>query len=109
MTWKDDFRESLISFLVRNGTPVSLKDRTYGWMDYEWQYLNDHLTICGTDITRSSWEDSEWSEFCGTFAEPPFEQRRGVDAVVYCNCGQISGRRWRYTGSYGELLKGITS
>jgi len=68
----------------------------------------NHLKTCGIDFARSSYDDSEWSQFAGTFADDPWPVSRGIDAIVVCSCGQVAGRHWRYTGTHAELLQAIT-
>lgn len=68
---------------------------------------SEHIKTCGINFARSSYEDSEWSEFAGTFAEDPWPISHGIDAVVTCQCGKVAGRHWRYTGTHAELLNGI--
>ena len=67
------------------------------------------MRTCRVDLPRSSWTDSDWEEFSGSFAEPPWERRIGTDVLVFCRCGQVRGRRWRYTGTLAELIRAITA
>lgn len=123
MSWQADLNEALIGYVIRAGGLVREDSSTqhshacsYGWQEYGWDddsqedtpELTGHMRECAVDLNRSRWEDSDWSEFCGTFAEPPWEQRKGTDAVVWCACGRVQGRRWRYTGGLARLLQEIT-
>lgn len=91
-----------------------------GWRDYgelDWSkggkllYLpdspTDHMKSCGIDYSKSSYEDSEWESFNGTFAEPPWERETGLDVSLTCTCGKVS-RKWRHQGSYADLITAIT-
>jgi len=106
--WAAEFKRRITDWLIRQGTPVSLKPRQYGWMDDNWQNLYKHLDECHPDYEACTYEDSGWSEFAGTFAEPQFQDRQGIDLCVTCACGKIAGRHWRYEGTHGDLLRGIT-
>jgi hypothetical protein len=125
MSWQDGMNEALIGYVISRGALVtesasqrSPGQRIYGgWQEYAWDdatqdetpALTIHMRHCTADLARSSWQDSDWEDFNGTFAEPPWEQRSGTDAVVYCICGQVQGRRWRYTGGLAELIRAITA
>jgi hypothetical protein len=71
--------------------------------------VEEHLAgDCAIDFERSSYEDSEWTDFAGTFADDPWPRYHGIDAIVWCRCGQVQGRRWRFTEGHATLLRGIT-
>lgn len=95
-----------------NGGLVQLKPTFYNWRSYEiFEALGDltpaaHVLACG--IASGHWEDKDWQEFAGTFAEYGDQFRHGIDAVVTCKCGRVTYRTFRYTGSHGDLLRGIT-
>lgn len=125
MSWQDGMKEALITYVISAGGLVtesasrqSSRQKIYGgWEEHGWDdatqddtpALTVHMRRCSLDLARCSWENSDWLEFNGTFAEPPWEQRSGTDAVVYCACGQVQGRRWRYTGGLAALIRAITS
>ena len=54
-----------------------------------------HIKACGINFRQSSYQDSDWSEFAGTFAEPPWEQRHGTDVIAYCSPRAWDGPRPR--------------
>lgn len=119
--WQSEFHEAIITFLVEHGSLVREGDTRHsygGWQDYTVYEDYDfnkpsgtlkHMRGCQIDFARSAYDDSEWDEFDGTFAEPPWRDCHGIDAIVFCRCGQIAGRRWRYEGTHAELLRSITS
>jgi hypothetical protein len=119
--WQAGFHLALLGYIVRHGELVreDFKDyRSYG----EWQepgpwdpdYIRTgphalavHLReVCAIDTARSSYTDSEWTEFLGS--RDGWEKNAGLDAVIYCRCGLVKGRHWRYTDGYATLLRGIT-
>lgn len=63
-------------------------------------------TGCELMFERCSWEDASWSTW-NSFDETGWTEY-GVDVEVWCRCGKIAGAVWRYEGSWGDLLRGIT-
>lgn len=119
MRWQEEFKAALIDAIVIKGGKVKdsydLSRYVYsysGWQDYSEDYRDTgayHIATCAVDAARSTYDDSEWQEFQGTFAEEPWGRRTGIDAVVTCVCGKLDGVRYRYEGGLAELIKFITS
>lgn len=135
--WRGGFREALLRFVVREGTPVDERSSWYSGNHHpDWLGLGAHLNTpeyiregaatgfqravvaewtaglgegegCPLDLGRMSWRDSVWTEFAGTFEED--ERRSGIEAEVWCACGRVGGIAWRWGGGYGELLRAITA
>lgn len=122
--WRDGFHAALYGYVLEHGGLVKEKlpgYRSYGgWRDYsdvDWSnggkllYLPDsptgHMLACGINYSKSSYADSEWESFSGTFAEPPWERETGLDVSLTCTCGKVS-RKWRHQGSYADLIKALT-
>lgn len=112
-SWKGDFKRAVIDAVLRNGMKV--KDVVMprydfsGWADYgdnNWaQGQSAALTQIeaeGIDYEATTYDDSEWYEFAGTFAEEPWTPIRGVDVVVKTLAGNTF--RWRYDSSIGSLI-----
>lgn len=123
MSWQDEMKAALLRQIVADGSLVQRGGGGGygGWQDFtrgehstprKWSYLTTelsaHVAECGIDMDKSTYVDSDWTEFAGTFAEPPWEDRKGTDATIYCNCGKVAGRTWRYTDSIAALIDGIT-
>lgn len=107
MTWQDDMLTALIGHLVANGDLVAEKRDRFEWRDYA-PAPAEHLAACRPDLARSSYEDSMWTDWGGSFE--PDTTGTGMDVIVTCRCGQVTKRRWRYTeGGYAELLRAITA
>lgn len=117
MTWRDEFRTALFAYMLKHG--ILVKEHAGsgyggygGWTDYF--ILHDrpddatsHITRCGIDTAASTYTDSEWYEFAGTFADDPWPRSTGIDAGLVCKCGKVA-RTWRYTDSYAALITSIT-
>jgi hypothetical protein len=103
---KAAFHCAVIDVLAAQGEPVTQGSTTYGWQAVDYMELREHMAACSPVYEASTWSDSEWTEFIGTF-DPP-EPRTGIDAVLTCRCGTVQGRTWRYTGGYADLIRAIT-
>lgn len=124
MIWQDELKQALVGYVIRHGGLVresasrkSSRQHVYGdWQEYGWNddtqddtpALTVHMRSCTADLDRSSWEASDWLDFNGTLSDPPWEERSGTDAIVYCACGRVQGRRWRYTSGFANLIRAIT-
>jgi hypothetical protein len=104
---KAAFHAAIVSTIAAWGSLVSPRASEYGWHGED-TGEREHVRECGANPAASTWQDSEWTEFSGTFAEPPFQYRKGIDATVTCNCGLVEGERFRYTDGYAELIRAIT-
>lgn len=117
MSWQEEMKAAVVMYILNHGMLVKEGERerfSYsGWEDYGpgWSgtdnaELREHVFECG--MTSLAYDDSEWDEFDGTFAEPPWSTRKGIDATVTCTCTLVENRTWRYTGTMGDLLRAIT-
>lgn len=111
--WQTGFKVALYGFILKYGSAV--RDdfkayRSYGsWEDYyDSPDVANHLAECAFDLDECSYKDSDWVEFDGTFAEPSWGQRNGLDAWITCACGKVDHRHWRYHGTYQALMEGLT-
>lgn len=103
--WEAEFHRRTIAFLISKGQAVSLRESLYGWASYD-RTLDNHIRACRPAYDRCTWQDHQWTEFAGTFADD--NRCNGIEAVIYCSCGEIDGRHWRYEGSYADLISAIT-
>lgn len=109
-SWKDELNRRIVDYLVSNGSPVDPKPSYYGWLADDYRELHAHLSGCALDYAKCDYEDTEWTEFAGTFAELSDSYMKGIKALVTCSCGQVAAREWRVRdGSYAEMLKAITA
>jgi hypothetical protein len=108
--WQAEFQRRIVTYLVKNGSPVSqVPTGTYGgYLDWNWREINAHVSKCELIFSECKWKDSEWSDFAGTFAESQWSDRTGIDVIVTCQCGYLTDRAFRYTGSRADLLTAIT-
>jgi hypothetical protein len=103
---KAAFHIAVIDALTAQGTPVTTGRTTYGWEARDYAELCMHMAGCRPDYAASTWDDSTWTEWMGTFE--PLDSRTGIDLVLTCACGTVRERRWRYTDGYAELIRAIT-
>lgn len=107
--WRDEYRKALLGYVFRNGTVVEEPSTsTFGWIAKDYTEIGKHVARCAPDPVLSIPPDeSEWSEFDGTFADPPWAVKYGLDAVITCKCGVIRKRRFRVHESIGEVIAGV--
>lgn len=108
MSWKEEYVKATTAFIVRHGTPVETRPKYrsefwYGASD--WADIREHITGCS--IASSTVVEAEWSVFDGTFAEPPWSERKGSDAIITCACGLLEGQPFRYEGTISEMIAGV--
>jgi hypothetical protein len=118
MSWREEMKAAMLREIAAGGGLVREGDggwRYGGWQDFTQEggeylttTLSAHVAECGADVSKSTYTESEWTEFDGTFAEPPWGDHTGTDATIHCNCGKVAGRTWRYTGSIAALIEAIT-
>lgn len=104
--WEVEAHQKIVDFLLREGSPVGEMDTMYGWMARDYAELDEHVKSCGLVYPECKWDDADWTEWGGTFHDDI--PRRGLEVKVYCQCGEVAGRTWRYTGTHGDLLRAIT-
>lgn len=113
--WQEGYRKALLGYVVDNGSMLNLKARRSvysGWTDFTPEGLEKaaHIRECRPDPEKSGpVEDSQWAEFDGTFADPPWGQHYGVDASVTCRCGQQQDIPFRLERSLGEIIQGVVN
>lgn len=105
--WEAELNRRIVMFVILRGSLVSHRESEYGWMAED-TGEREHVVECGLSVPRCTWEDKEWSEFAGTFADQPYENYSGVDAVATCACGLVEGERFRYKGGHADLLRAVT-
>lgn len=108
--WKIGFKRAMIKALVDGGSPVRDDPSFYGWEDYDhhWPPVRHPKRIMidrvGIDFDATTYRESVWAEFQGTFYEGD-TRVYGVDLdLVLCNGKRL---RWRYTGTVSKLLTAV--
>jgi len=105
--WEAELNRRIVTFVVLNGALAGKRESEYGWQAED-TGEREHVIECGIDTPLCSWEDREWTEFEGTFAEPTHSEHHGVEALVTCTCGLVEDERFRYEGDHGTLLRAVT-
>lgn len=98
--------QAVVDALVQRGTPAG-GSSSYGWMADDYAEARIHMAHCRPDYAKSTWDDSEWYEFAGTM--DPDVRKQGIDLKLTCRCGLLTGRAWRYSDGYADLIRAITS
>src|SRR5687767_12929273 len=97
-----EYDRVLRAVVLRRGILVSEKPRSFGWMDAD--YVHTSRCVVTSDRTP---DESEWSEFAGTFAESD-ATRRGIDVSgVSCACGELVDRVVRWEAGPSEMIEAV--
>lgn len=110
--WKEGLKRALIDTIVKSGGLVRKDPSIYSWRDYDGttreKQAREAIATVGIDYARTGMPDiSGWAEFVGTFADPPTEARRGVDAVVVLNDG--TEYTYRIETDLGRLIQKVVT
>lgn len=110
--WKTEMKRAMIDALIKLGSPVRDDPSIYGWQIYEWdehrgrgiETRSQRVARIGVDYAATSYQESCWDEFQGTFYEGD-TRVYGVDLDL----ALLDGTRlkWRYAGNLSELMTEI--
>lgn len=103
---KAAFHVAVVDAIIKCGSPVDQHDTAWGWIASDYAELGIHMAHCRPVYEACTWDDSDWWEFVGTM--DPDVHKQGIDLKLACRCGLLTGRTWRYTGGYAELIRAIT-
>lgn len=113
--WRAEMKRHMIDVLVRTGAPVRDDPSIYGWQVYEWdeqwasrrkgtETRKQRVERVGIDYVATTYVESCWDEFMGTFYEGD-TRVYGVDLHLVL----LDGTRlhWRYSGSLSDLITAV--
>jgi hypothetical protein len=105
--WRVGFKKALIDVLTCHG--YKLKDdgyyRTYGWEDYQGtEDMKKAMLTIGINYEATTWQESTWEEFMGTFYEGD-TRVKGVDLRVVLK--DKTEFDWRWSGSVSDLIQQV--
>jgi hypothetical protein len=105
--WRVGFKRAVIDVLLRTSSKVRDGDTIYGWTDYrEDEDVHRLISTVGVDYGATTWEESTWDEFMGTFYEGD-TRVRGVDIRLVLLDKSEHNMRW--TGSVAELITQVVN
>lgn len=110
--WKVGFTRALIDAIVREGMPVKDDKAAYSSMSWEdWENATDirrEVQRVGVDYTKTTWTESSWDEFMGTFYQGD-TRCHGVDAQVFLKSSRKGGRSYtfRWKGTTSDLILAV--
>ena len=109
--WREGYRKAVFALALRKGTAVTSGRgyRTYSsWGDFvRTASIKEHLKNCALDMAKTSLVESAWEEFDGTFANPPWSEKHGMDVVGECVCGVLDDIHLRVTSSISDILNAL--
>lgn len=103
--WRVGFKQALVDAIVQGGYPIRDRDTVYGWEDFEGRKGKlRQIQEEGIDYVATTYDDSDWHEFMGTFYTGDTTVH-GIDAEIVTSDG--SRFRWRYKATMGELIQAV--
>lgn len=110
--WKAGLKRAVIDAIVSKGLRVRDDPSLYGWGMYEYDEKYDVTNATGhriltanlIDYEKSTWDESSWHQFNGTFNDED-DTRRGVDASIVCVDGTVYP--WRWECRLGEMILAV--
>lgn len=113
--WKAGFKRAVIDAIVAGGMPVRANPSRFGWEDYDRaRDIKSAIAYQGIDYTRSTYRESCWDEFMGTFYQGD-TRVYGVDATIVLRgaheIGDPPGRSYhfRWKGTASDLIQAVLS
>ena len=103
--WRKDFHRAVVDTILRLGAPCRDGESWqlyYDWTDYS--SLSErmtHITTIGVDYDKTTYEETNWQEFMGTFHEGD-NTVYGVGMTLVLKDGHTY--RWRYGQPFGTFL-----
>lgn len=104
--WKKDFHQSFVNAVVKHGHPIDRNGQIYWWQQHEplRSQTVAKMHEVGIDYETSTYEESNWYEFKGTFYTGDTREF-GVDLKVHLLDG--TWQEWRYAGTISELIRAV--
>lgn len=110
--WKAGFKQAMVKALVDGGQPVRDRPDIYGWQNYEPAAMGRRgrhplrimIEQVGIDFDVTTYRESVWDEFMGTFYEGD-TRVYGTDMDLVL----LDGTRlhWRYAGTLSALISAV--
>lgn len=105
MGWRDEYKQAMIRFLLKQGSPVTRANRSFGWVAEDWEQQSAAVMAAlddpWFDYDAVKIEESTWYEFDSFDSN---QASHGIDARV-----TIDGQeyRFRFSGSMSDVLLGL--
>ena len=104
--WKIEFHKALVDALVEGGSLICDNADIYGWRDYDGtRNARQYIEHVGIDYAKTTYDDSTWDEFQGTFTDN--RTVVGTDVDVVLNDGERL--KFRYVGTLSSLIQAVVS
>lgn len=105
-SWKAGFKRALVDAIIRNGSPLDPKADIWGWTHPKHHEVAQAVRSGKIDYQACTWEESEWSEFMGSFYEGD-TRKYGMDLTIKMKDGQEF--IYRYSGTVSDLILAVVA
>lgn len=103
--WKAEFKKVIVDAMIAGGSPLDESTDVFGWQKPDWDgKLRKLVARREIDYTKTTYDESSWSEFVGTFEDNA--RKVGVDIKIYLK-GRPEPIMWRYCGSVSDIITGV--
>jgi hypothetical protein len=103
--WKKEFKRHLIDVLVKEGGKIDDKASAFSWQEYDFHgKYKSMISNHGIDYDKTTYTESSWYEFMGTFYEGDTSVY-GVDMNLVLGNGTVL--KWRYAGTVSDLTQAV--
>lgn len=104
--WKRGFHAAVIRAIITNGSPLDDKPDGFGWLAGDWERILATVRAGEVDYDASTYAESDWHEFMGTFYEGD-TRVVGIDAAIALRSGERFV--WRWKGTASDLIEHVLS
>lgn len=109
---RKEYEAVLAAIVLERGALVGVgkEDSNFSWEDYSNYDLTYQPHWHSCKVTHGAASESRWTEFDGTFADPPYASHHGIDlSGVTCACGMLTNRTLRLREPVQTLIPEIFS
>jgi hypothetical protein len=108
--WRAGFKQAVIDAIVAKGALVrdGAERYSYNWEDYAGtEPARTEIIRRGINYQASTYDDKLWHEFVGTFAEQPWSDVTGIEAVIVGRGAKPRSYRFRVKMGLGSFIQAV--
>ena len=97
-----EYERALRAAVLKHGALTDPESHAFGWVADDWE----HKRVCVLTSGQVP-DESEWTEFGGSFTDH-HPTKHGIDLTgVSCACGQIENRTVRWQAGPAEMIQAV--